>query len=265
MPSSPPTGITVELPDLPPRFAGRSWSGRTGPGLSGLGAPERLPMRGITILAVEDSRFASEALRLMCQRSGARLRRAETLAAAQSHLKLYRPDIVIIDLGLPDGRGEALIRELQQRSPRPRAVLGTSGDPQGRQIALAAGADGYLEKPLESLLAFQQMLIRHLPDLAEDLAGEDMVVAPDRLALHDDLVRAAAVLAAEPDRSHRRYVADFLTGVARHAHDPALAAAAREAGLAPADATLSVLRGMIDRRLAQGDAIFFGAREGGTG
>ena len=45
MPSSPPTGITVELPDLPPRFAGRSWSGRAGLGLSGLGAPERLTLR----------------------------------------------------------------------------------------------------------------------------------------------------------------------------------------------------------------------------
>ena len=256
-----PNRLTVELPDLPrhPLAAGRS----------ALGAPERLPMRGITILAVEDSRFASEALRLLCQRSGARLRRAETLAAAQAHLKLYRPDIVIIDLGLPDGRGEALIRELQLRSPRPRAVLGTSGDPQGRQIALAAGADGYLEKPLESLLAFQQMLIRHLPEVADDLtgdlAGEEMVVAPDRLALHDDLVRAAAVLAAAPDRSHRRYVADFLTGVARHAHDPALAAAADGAGEAPAETTLAVLRAMIERRLAAGDVLFAGGRDGGIG
>ena len=272
MPHLPPNSLTVELPDLLPRALAL--------GRSPLGAPECLPMRGITILAVEDSRFASEALRLMCQRSGARLRRAETLASAQAHLKLYRPDIVIIDLGLPDGRGEALIRELQQRSPRPRAVLGTSGDPQGRQMALAAGADGYLDKPLESLLAFQQMLIRHLPEVAADLgrdglvgdglvgdglagdglAGEDLLVAPDRLALHDDLVRAAAVLAAAPDRTHRRYVADFLTGVARHAHDPELAAAAQGAGEAPTAATLAVLRGMIDRRLAAGDAIFVGQR-----
>ena len=152
-------------------------------------------------------------------------------------------------------------------------------------MALAAGADGYLEKPLESLLAFQQMLIRHLPEMAADLAGdglagdglagdglagdglagdglagEDLLIAPDRLALHDDLVRAAAVLAAAPDRTHRRYVADFLTGVARHAHDPALTAAAQNAGEAPAEATLAVLRGMIDRRLAAGDAIFAGRR-----
>jgi CheY-like chemotaxis protein len=253
MPNSP----TVELPDLPPRPPSQ--------GLTALGAPERLPMRGITILAVEDSRFASEALRLMCQRSGARLRRAETLAAAQSHLKLYRPDIVIIDLGLPDGRGEALIRELLQRSPRPRAILGTSGDPQGRALALAAGADGYLEKPLESLHAFQEMLIRHVPEMAEAMSGEDQLVAPDRLALRDDLQRAAAVLATAPDRSHHRYIADFLTGIARHARDPALAAAAEGAGLAPTAATLAVLRGLIDRRLSKGDAVYFASRDGGIG
>lgn len=257
MPHRQPDAVTVELPDLPtpPPLAGRS----------ALGAPVRLPMRGITVLAVEDSRFASEALRLMCQRSGARLRRAETLAAAQSHLKLYRPDVVIIDLGLPDGRGEALIRELQQRSPRPRAILGTSADPQGRQIALAAGADGYLDKPLESLMAFQQLLIRHLPEAAEDLAADEMLVAPDRLALHDDLVRAAAVLAAQPDPPRRRYVADFLTGIARHAHDPALIAAAAGADHVPAEATLALLRGMIDRRLAAGDAMFVGGRDEGLG
>ena len=45
-----------------------------------------LPLQGITVLAVEDSRFACDALRLLCQRSGARLRRAETLEAARAHL-----------------------------------------------------------------------------------------------------------------------------------------------------------------------------------
>lgn len=252
-----PASRTVELPDLPPRppVTGRS----------PLGGPEHLPTRGITILAVEDSRFACEALRLMCQRSGARLRRAETLAAARSHLRLYRPDIVIIDLGLPDGRGEALIRELLLRSPRPRVVLGTSGDPQGRHIALAAGADGYLEKPLESLRAFQDMLKSHLPDLADDPMGEEMLVAPDRMALQDDLALAASVLEAEPDRRHRLYVADFLSGVARHAHDPALAAAAIGAGDAPAEATIAVLRGMIDRGQAAGDVLLSGRRDGGMG
>ncbi|TMV53287.1 response regulator, partial [Thioclava sp. BHET1] len=56
--------------------------------------PER-PLLGLTCLAVEDSRFACEALRLLCQHSGARLRRADCLAAAHRHLRVYRPDVLI--------------------------------------------------------------------------------------------------------------------------------------------------------------------------
>ena len=222
------------------------------------------PLRGLTVLAVEDSRFASEALRLMCQRSGARLRRAETLAAAQAHLRLYKPDVVIIDLGLPDGRGEALIRDLMLRPLRPRAVLGTSGDTSGRAMALAAGADGFLDKPLESLAAFQRVILRHLPNASADIdATDDPTLVPDLLALHDDLAHAAAVLAASPDAPARQYLAGFLTGVARHAHDAALEAAAGKAGEAPMDGAMEVLRGMIDRRLAQGSAAFSTQRREG--
>ena len=146
------------------------------------------------MLAVEDSRFASEALRLMCRRLGARLRRADSLQAAASHLKLYRPDVVIVDLGLPDGRGEGLIREMATRRPRP-VVLGMSGDAGGQVAALAAGADGFVDKPLDSLAAFRSLLLRHLPDLGDDLAplGEAALV-PDALALRDDLTHAAALM-----------------------------------------------------------------------
>lgn len=124
-----------------------------------------LPLQGLTVLAVEDSRFASDALRLMCQRAGARLRRAETLETARAHLRTYRPDVVIVDLGLPDGRGEALIRDLVLSARRPAVILGTSGAEGGRSAALAAGADGFLDKPFESLAAFCLALRRHLPDL----------------------------------------------------------------------------------------------------
>lgn len=78
------------------------------------------PLLGLTVLAVEDSRFACEALRLLCLRSGARIRRADSLRAARRHLRVYRPTVVIIDLGLPDGNGVDLIQGLSTAAPAPR-------------------------------------------------------------------------------------------------------------------------------------------------
>ena len=49
------------------------------------------PLAGLTILAVEDSRFASESLRLLCLRSDARLRRADSLDQADRHLSVSAP------------------------------------------------------------------------------------------------------------------------------------------------------------------------------
>ena len=236
-----PHSLTVELPEMPV------------PGIAPGMLANDLPLRGVTVLAVEDSRFASEALRLMCRRLGARLRRAESLQAAASHLKLYRPDVVIVDLGLPDGRGEALIAEVVARRPRV-VVLGMSGDAGGRAAALAAGADDFVDKPLESFAAFHTVMMRHLPDHAAALVGGEETLEPDGLALRDDLARAAALLDADfgdgglrdgPLRAEARaYVAGFVKGVARLSHDTVLAEAA---GRVKLDEVRALLRDRLER------------------
>lgn len=200
-----------------------------GPGFTLLRNRTALPLAGLTILAVEDSRFASEALRLLCQRSGARLRRAETLAAARRHLAVYRPDVVLVDLGLPDGSGVDLIRDLSRGSGGGSLVLAISGDPDGWAEAVRAGAVAFLEKPLDSLAAFQQVILAHLqgnPDLIA--RKDDLPIRPDRQALHDDLVHAADLLAQGQD-GMRRYAVEFVSGLARSSHDDALAGAAASA------------------------------------
>lgn len=240
----------VELPDLPARPPAVAGGER--------GFSPALPLRGITVLLVEDSRFASQALRLMCQRLGARLRRAESLAAARSHLRLYRPDVVIVDLGLPDGRGEGLIGEIRV-APHPPLVLGTSGDAEGRAQALAAGAEGFLDKPLESLAAFQAGLMRLLPDRPMSEPAGEARLFPDTLALRDDLAHAADLIDAGLTEASRRYLTGFLSGVAAHSHDQDLAAALREP--APEDQRLARIRPLLDHRLA-GAAPAFGHSDG---
>ncbi|MFN3724181.1 MAG: response regulator [Paracoccaceae bacterium] len=213
-----------------------------------------LPLSGVTILLVEDSRFASDGLRLICQRSGARLRRAETMEQARAHLRTYCPDVVIVDLGLPDGRGDRLIRDLAV-ARRVAVVLGLSGDPDGRALALAAGAKGFLEKPLQGVGAFQRAILRHVPGRFAPTVRdeEDAPVGGDMLAMRDDLAHAADLMAMAPDGAARAYVARFVAGIARGAGDADLADAAVAAGLG-ADA-LPRLRALVQRRLGEG-AVF---------
>lgn len=189
--------------------------------------PER-PLQDLTILLVEDSRFASEALRLMCLRSGARLRRADCLAAAWRHLRTYRPNVLIVDLGLPDGPGAGLIANIANGPLRPEVVLAISGEATRAPAALEAGADGFIEKPLTSIAAFQATILRHLPARPRAprmLAINDPAIEPDPIALRDDLQLAADMLAQKPDEAKRAYLANFLGGIARSAHDAALARA----------------------------------------
>ncbi|MDO9640183.1 MAG: response regulator [Pseudotabrizicola sp.] len=222
-----------------------------------------LPLSGVTILLVEDSRSASDMLRMMCQRSGARLRRADCLEQARSHLRTYCPDVVIVDLGLPDGCGDQLIRELATAG-RDMLVLGLSGDPDGRRLALAAGAQGFLAKPVAGLGVFQAAILQHLPGLRARTGRryfwgqfvpplpewhDPAVARCDPLALRDDLTHAADLLAKGPDAAARAYLARFVAGIARSAGDAALAEAAQDAALR-AEA-LPRLQRLVQHRLGE--------------
>lgn len=189
-----------------------------------------LPLQGLTLLAVEDSRYASDALRLMCQRSGARLRRVDRLQAAYAHLRVYRPDVMLVDMGLPDGRGDMLIRDVAKLHPQGPIVIAMSGDPGTRADAIAAGAQGFIDKPFPDLAAFQDAILRHLPDRAVRATATTALVAiiPDPLALQDDLEHASDLVNSNPTAAQRSYLAGFVAGIARSANDPALAEAAKD-------------------------------------
>lgn len=216
------------------------------------------PLTGLTVLVVEDSRFASEAVRLLCLRSGARIRRADCLRSAARHLQTYRPSVVIVDLGLPDGNGADLIARMVTAQPRVPVILGMSGDPDNEMAALDAGAAGFLAKPVESLAAFQQMVLRHLP--AAERVGRlrllpDDLISPDASALRDDLLHIVDVMGAAENTAAVDYIAGFLAGLGRSSHDPALEDAANALARDHADgrslaADLTRISGLVHERLA---------------
>ncbi|WP_171212227.1 response regulator [Ruegeria sp. HKCCA5426] len=221
------------------------------------------PLLGQTILVVEDSRYACDAIRLMCLHSGARIRRADCLKSARRHLQIYRPSVILVDMGLPDGSGAELIAELVEATPRIGAILGMSGDDRTQSTALEAGADGFLAKPLKSLAYFQTSILERLPQDRRPNslhAVRDEVIIPDPMAYQDDMAHIADVLAGPNDHRTLDYAAQFLRGVAQDADDAVLADAARKLATSRAEGTpvtalAAQVAGIVQSRLEQREAI----------
>lgn len=221
------------------------------------------PLLGLTVLVIEDSRFACEALRLLCLRSGARIRRADTLRAARRHLQVYRPTVAVIDVGLPDGNGADLIAELSISNQRPDVLLGTSGDIDGEAQVMAAGADGFLAKPVVSLALFQDLILTNLPAERRPTGPRVLpqeMIAPDPIAYRDDMAHVADVLEGASDARTLDYVAQFLGGVARSAEDrelehAAAALVAKRACGGSAASEAATVAGLVQVRLSEKIAI----------
>ena len=221
------------------------------------------PLLGLTVLVVEDSRYACEAMRLLCLRSGARIRRADCIRSARRHLQVYRPSVVVVDLGLPDGNGADLIAELAAAETEKSAVLATSGDDSLEAEAMAAGAQGFLSKPITSLAAFQQMVLAALPADRQPPGLRAMVdeqISPDELAYHDDMNYAAELLENLHSDKALDYIAHFLQGVARSVADvgleqAAIALAGKRAAGQTATSETAQIAGLIQQRLATKIAI----------
>ena len=222
-----------------------------------IGPTAARPLLGMTVLVVEDSLFACDAMRLMCLHSGARIRRADCLRSARRHLQVYRPSVVIIDLGLPDGSGLDLVEELAVATPRVASILGASGTDGSEADAIAAGADGFMDKPLTNLGVFQQTILATLPQDRQPvgprvLRNED--VCPDPMAYRDDMAHVSNLLDEHSDGPVLDYVAQFLGGVARSADDMQLAQAAdalssQRRGGAALNTHLAQVAGLVQERL----------------
>ena len=101
----------------------------------------------ITVLVIEDEKEISRFLRSALEDESLRVFDAETLQRGLIEAATRKPDIVILDLGLPDGDGVEFIRDFRQWSQAPIIVLSARNDEQDKIIALDYGADDFLSKP----------------------------------------------------------------------------------------------------------------------
>lgn len=117
------------------------------------------------VLVVEDDADIRRFVRLTLEAEGCEVFEAEGLKRALIEAGTRRPDVIVLDLGLPDGDGVDLIRELRSWSAVPILVLSARGGESDKIQALDAGADDYLVKPFgagELMARMRAQFRRHL-------------------------------------------------------------------------------------------------------
>jgi DNA-binding response OmpR family regulator len=105
-----------------------------------------------TLLAVEDDPDVALLLRMCLDEAHYQIDVAGDLAGARARLARQRPDLVIVDVGLPDGDGLDLCREVKAAHPRLPVLILTALSRRHRGLeaqARAGGADGFMEKPFD--------------------------------------------------------------------------------------------------------------------
>ncbi|MDD5248490.1 MAG: two-component system response regulator KdpE [Rhodocyclaceae bacterium] len=138
------------------------------------------------VLVVEDEPKIRHFVKLSLESEGCQVFEAETIKRASIEAGTRKPDMVVLDLGLPDGDGVDFIRDLRTWSDIPVLVLSARTAEQDKVAALDAGADDYLVKPFgtDELLARVRAQLRRRSRLSGSVA-----TAFEFGDLHVDLAR----------------------------------------------------------------------------
>jgi two-component system, OmpR family, KDP operon response regulator KdpE len=118
---------------------------------------------GARVLVVDDEPAIVRAVRTNLLRHEFEVDTASSGREALNHYDQFHPDVVVLDLGLPDMEGFAVIQALRERAGTPIVVLSVRGAERDKVRALDLGADDYLTKPfgVEELLARIRVALRH--------------------------------------------------------------------------------------------------------
>ncbi|HXG39771.1 MAG TPA: response regulator transcription factor [Candidatus Limnocylindrales bacterium] len=150
------------------------------------------PSRGPTILVVEDDEETRSIVALELIRRGYRVVEASDGRAALERWEARRPDVVLLDLGLPDLDGRHVIRRIRREAATPIVILSGRYEEREKVEALDLGADDYVTKPfgLDELNARLRVALRRAAGPAGDAEGR-LVAGPLELDAVGHEVRVA--------------------------------------------------------------------------
>ncbi len=176
--------------------------------------PQPGPGNPPQVLVIEDEAAIRAFLRASLQAAGYRVVEAARGEDGLIHAASYLPDVIVLDLGLPDVDGLAVTRRLREWSTIPIVVLSARGQEKDKVAALDAGADDYLTKPfgMPELLARLRVALRHAARAASGDAGAQVEVGELRIDL---AARRVTLAGAEVRFTNLDY--KLLTALARHA------------------------------------------------
>jgi two-component system KDP operon response regulator KdpE len=127
-----------------------------------------------TVLVIEDEPAMRRFLRTSLAANGYAVVEAATAREGLAQAAGRNPELILLDLGLPDGDGLELARRIRERQRTPIVVLSARGREQDKVAALDLGADDYLTKPfgVPELLARLRVALRHAAAGEEEGDGE---------------------------------------------------------------------------------------------
>ncbi len=116
----------------------------------------------LTVLVIEDEQYITKVLETLLESDGYRVITAQTAAAARNQVFAHMPDIVLLDLGLPDMDGIQLLKKLREQIQIPVIVVSARNMDRDKVVALDNGADDYITKPFSApvLLARMRAVLR---------------------------------------------------------------------------------------------------------
>jgi two-component system, OmpR family, response regulator RegX3 len=148
------------------------------------------------ILLIEDEESISEPLERALGREGFDVAVAATAAEGRERFRDDRPDLVLLDVMLPDGDGRDVLREIRSASRTPVVMLTARGEELERVLGLELGADDYVTKPFSSaeLAARVRAVLRRTDSAPAEGDGAVLEAGDVRM----ELERHEASLGGEP-------------------------------------------------------------------